>query len=633
MKNTTTDTDQQPTSVNRRVFMRGAATAAAGAAVGGHAATATGAPASPVAAPSALPPTETQLAAETQAIPRTRAVDAYIVEHPGSDYMVDVLRSLDLEYCASNCGSSFEGLQESMINHGGNRMPEFLTCLHEESSVAMAHGYAKIEGKPMMALLHGTIGVQHASMAIYNAYCDRVPVFLVAGLDNNGPVAAHNATDMAAMVRDFVKWDHQPDSVSQFGHSAVRAYSIATTPPMAPVLLVVDAVTQKAPIEGSPTVPPLSKPHFPSADLGAVKEIARLLVDAENPRINAGVMARSQEGIDLLVELAELVQAPVNGGNARLNFPTRHPLAGMGTGRPDVILNLEPGGRGGPAGGGGEATTITISSAEFLITSNFNVNGSGAGTADLLVAADAQTTLPALIDEVRTLLNADRKRLYEERGDRIAETHLAQRREAIESARYGWDSSPVSLARIAAELWPLIKDEDWSFSSPQGFIGGWPGRLWDMHKSYHAIGSHGGGGMGYSLPASVGAALANKKHGRITININGDGDLNYAPGVLWTAVHHQIPLLTIVHNNRAYHQELMYLQQQANARNRGVTSAPIGTTITDPNIDYAQMAHAYGMHAEGPVETPADLGPALRRGIDRIKAGEPALIDVVSQPR
>ena len=155
---------------------------------------------------------------------------------------------------------------------------------------------------------------------------------------------------------------------------------------MAPVLLVVDAVTQKAPIEGSPTVPPLSKPHFPSADLGAVKEIARLLVDAENPRINAGVMARSQEGIDLLVELAELVQAPVNGGNARLNFPTRHPLAGMGTGRPDVILNLEPGGRGGPAGGGGEATTITISSAEFLITSNFNVNGSGAGTADLLVA-------------------------------------------------------------------------------------------------------------------------------------------------------------------------------------------------------------------------------------------------------
>ena len=154
-----------------------------------------------------------------------------------------------------------------------------------------------------------------------------------------------------------------------------------------------------------------------------------------------------------------------------------------------------------------------------------------------------------------------------------------------------------------------------------------------MKKSNHAIGAQGGGGIGYSLPASVGAALANKKHGRITININGDGDLNYAPGVLWTAVHHQIPLLTLVHNNRAYHQELMYLQQQAAAHNRGVDRAAIGTTITDPNIDYAQMARAYGMYAEGPIENPNDLGPALRRGVERIKAGEPALIDVVSQPR
>ena len=227
----------------------------------------------------------------------------------------------------------------------------------------------------------------------------------------------------------------------------------------------------------------------------------------------------------------------------------------------------------------------------------------------------------------------DRRRLFDERGAAIAAAHAERRRRDIRSARHGWDASPISLARIAAELWPLIKDEDWSFSSPQGFIGGWPGRLWDMKRTYHSIGSHGGGGMGYALPASVGAALANREHGRITVNINGDGDLNYAPGALWTAVHHRIPLLTIVHNNRAYHQEVMYLQQQAAARNRGVDRAAIGTTITDPNIDYAQMAKAYGMYAEGPIERPADLGPALRRGVERVKAGEPALIDVVSQPR
>ena len=627
-------TKQTDTAVDRRGFLKGAASAAAGAAVLTDVTTAVKATAAPATRPTALPPTAAQLAAETEAPPRSRAVDAYIVEHPGSDYMVDVLRALDIDYCASNCGSSFEGLQESIVNHGGNRTPEFLTCLHEESAVAMAHGYAKIEGKPMMALLHGTIGIQHASMAIYNAYCDRAPVYLVAGLDNNGPVAAHNATDMAALVRDFVKWDHQPDSLEEFGRSAVRAYTIATTPPMAPVLIVVNAQEQKSAIgDSAPQIPPISRPQFPSADLGSIREMARLLVSAENPLITAGLAARSQEGIDLLVELAELLQAPVTDGSARLNFPSRHPLAGTGTSQPDVILNLEPGGRPGPAIGGSRAHTITISSAEFLISSNFNVNGSGAGSADLLVAADAQATLPALIEEVRRVVTDEQRGRFERRGSEITGAHSERRRQAVANARYGWDASPISLARIAAELWPLIKSEDWSFSSPQGFIGGWPGRLWDMKKSYHSIGGHGGGGMGYSLPASVGAALANKRHGRITININGDGDLNYAPGALWTAVHHQIPLLTIVHNNRAYHQELMYLQQQCAARNRGVDRAPVGTTITDPNIDYAQMARAYGMHAQGPIEHPTDLGPALRRGVERIKAGEPALIDIVSQPR
>ena len=619
--------------VTRRGFLKGAAVGAAAGAVTLADRTARAEP-TPAGGAAAPPPTQAQLARETQLPPPSRAVDAYIVERPGSDHMVDVLRALDIDYCASNCGSSFEGLQESMVNHGGNRRPEFLTCLHEETAVGMAHGYAKAAGKPMMALLHGTVGIQHASMAIYNAYCDRVPVYLVAGLDYDGPVPAHNATDLAALVREFVKWDGQPASLAEFGPSAVRAYHVATTPPMAPTLLVVDAKLQKDPVDGDRGLPPVSPPRFPSADAGSVREIARMLVEAENPLIAAGLAARTQAGIDLLVELAELLQAPVDGGGARLNFPSRHPLAGTGTGRPDLVLNLEPAARGGPRMPAGPGVrTITISSAEFLVSRNFSVYEAGPGTADLLVAADAQATLPALIEEVRRLVTDDRRRLFEERGAATAAAHAERRRRDIRSARHGWDASPVSLARIAAELWPLIKNEDWSFSSPQGFIGGWPGRLWDMKRSYHALGAQGGGGIGYSLPASVGAALANRGHGRITVNINGDGDLNYAPGALWTAVHHRIPLLTVVHNNRAYHQEVMYLQQQAAARNRGVDRAAIGTTITDPNIDYAQMAKAYGMYAEGPIERPADLGPALRRGVERVKAGEPALIDVVSQPR
>lgn len=222
------------TSVNRRGFLKGAGvSAAAGAAMWVGKAQ----EAEPTR-PAAVPPSEAELEAETQAFTRSPKVSAYIIENPASDYMVDVLRALDIEYCASNPGSSFEGLQESIVNYGDNRMPEFLTCLHEESAVAMAHGYAKVEGKPMMTLFHGTVGLQHAAMAIYNAYADRVPIYMVAGLDTDGPVSAHNAIDMAAMVRDFVKWDHQPDSLHQFARSAVRAYAIATTPPVSPVLMV-----------------------------------------------------------------------------------------------------------------------------------------------------------------------------------------------------------------------------------------------------------------------------------------------------------------------------------------------------------------------------------------------------------
>jgi thiamine pyrophosphate-dependent acetolactate synthase large subunit-like protein len=546
--------------------------------------------------------------------------------------VVDVIKALGIEYVAANPGSSFEGLHESIINYGRNEKPELLTCCHEESSVAMAHGYAKIEGKPIMTMLHGVIGIQHAAMAIYNAYADRVPIYMIAGLDNQGPVPAHNAIDMAAMCRDFVKWDHQPESLGQFTQSAIRAYKLAMTPPMAPVLLVLDAKIQKVPLSNRPGVPKITMPLPPSADIGAVREVARMLVAAENPRINAGKVARTPKGIDLLVELAEILQAPVNVGGEWINFPSRHPLAGNGSGDPDLILLLES--RGGPGGpsGGARVRTISVSCAELLATHNYNVNGT-VPQSELSIAADAEATLPALIDEVKRLITPDRKRVIAERGAKHGEANAQARQRAIEQARYGWDASPISLARLTAELWPLIKDEDWSLVSPQGFIAGWPNRLWNMDKLHRYIGGQGGGGMGYGAPAAVGAALANRKYGRLSINIQTDGDLNYAPSVLWTAVHHKIPLLTIMHNNRGYHQEVMFVQEQASIRNRGADRAWIGTTLRDPNIDYAKMAQSYGMHGEGPIADPAQLAAALKRGVEFVKRGEPVLIDVVTQPR
>jgi thiamine pyrophosphate-dependent acetolactate synthase large subunit-like protein len=278
------------------------------------------------------------------------------------------------------------------------------------------------------------------------------------------------------------------------------------------------------------------------------------------------------------------------------------------------------------------AKVINISSVDLFMKSNIQDFGRYADV-DIDIGADAEATLPALIEACKRLITADRKRALEERGAKLADAHRKARAFGIEQASYGWDSSPITLARLCAELWPLIKNQDWSLVSWQGFISNWPNRLWKFDKHYQYIGGQGAGGMGYGAPAAVGAALANKKYGRLSLNIQTDGDLNYAPGVLWTAAHHRIPLLTIMHNNRGYHMEVMFVEQQASLHNRGAERAHIGTKLWDPDINYAKMAQAYGMHGEGPITDPKDLLPALQRGIEIVKKGEPAMIDVVTQPR
>jgi thiamine pyrophosphate-dependent acetolactate synthase large subunit-like protein len=278
------------------------------------------------------------------------------------------------------------------------------------------------------------------------------------------------------------------------------------------------------------------------------------------------------------------------------------------------------------------AKLITISSVDLAAKSNYQDFGRFTDV-DLSIAADAEASLPALIDACKRLVTADRARVFEERGAKFAEATRRSAEEALNQAAWGWDASPITTARLSAELWNEIKKEDWSLVSDVVFLSYWPTRLWDFEKPYHYIGGQGAYGIGYGAPAAVGAALANRKHGRLTVNIQCDGDLNYAPGVLWTAAHHKIPLLTVMHNNRAYHQERMYVQDMAARAERGIDRAGIGTAITDPNIDYEMLAKAYGMYGIGPIENPNDLGPAIRRAIEVVKRGEPALVDVLTQPR
>jgi acetolactate synthase I/II/III large subunit len=641
--------------VGRRGFLKGAAGAAAGAAALATSPTAAKAQAPERAVATPLP--SAALAANEKSAPAAR-VDVYTTDRPGSDFMVDVIKTLNFDYVCANPGSSFRGLHESLVNYGGNKAPELITCCHEESSVAMAHGYFKIEGKPLMVMAHGTVGLQHASMAIYNAYADRVPVYIVLGniqdinFRRSDVEWAHSVQDAAAMVRDYTKWDDNPVSLGHFAESSVRAYKIAMTPPYEPVVIVADAVLQEEPMpeaaRRTARIPKLTLSAPPAGDSGAVAEAAKMLVAAENPQIVAGRSARTPQGIALLVELAETLQAPVQDRHFRMNFPSMHPLNGGNIATADVVLGLEvqdfwmathsmtPINRMGmeskPITKPG-AKLITIYSGDLYGKSNYQDFGRYAEV-DLSIAADAEATLPALIEACKKLITPDRRSAMQARGAKLAEASKAARDRDIELAAYGWDASPISTARVSAELWNQIKNEDWSLvSDVNPFFSSWPLRMWDFKKHYQYLGEHGAYGIGYGAPAAVGAALANRKHGRLTVNIQCDGDLNYAPGVLWTAAHHRIPLLTIMHNNRAYHQEAMYLTDMAARANRGIENFSVGTGINDPNIDYAMMANAYGMYGKGPITDPKDLGPAIKEAIAAVKRGEPALIDVVTQPR
>ena len=319
--------------IKRRQFFKGATLAGAAAlSVPLDSAAQAQAPAQRPAIP---PPNRT---AET-AVPA--ALEVLTEGRSGSDFMVDCLKSLGFEYIAANPASSFRGLHESLINYGGNVSPEFLTCTHEEISVAMGHGYYKIEGKPLCVCAHGTVGLQHATMAMYNAWCDRVPVYVVVGnvrdvqMRRPGIEWNHTAQDVGVIARDYVKWDDYPASLQHFAESAVRAYKFALTPPTLPVLLVADAELQEDPIpaEAKLRIPKLPQVAFPQGDSAAVAETARLLVNAESPVLIADRYARTANAAKHLVELAEVLQCPIIDTSGRLNCPTRHGLNQSGRAR------------------------------------------------------------------------------------------------------------------------------------------------------------------------------------------------------------------------------------------------------------------------------------------------------------
>ena len=581
-----------------------------------------------------------------------------LVDNPGSDFMVDLLKHSEIKYVAAMAGSSFRGIHESIVNYGGNRDPQLIVCAHEEASAAICHGYAKVAGKPMVCLVHSTVGLQHASMAIYNAWCDRAPMIVIAAnhLDATkrrpGVEWTHTAQDLGSMVREFVKYDDTPHSLQHFAESYMRAFEVAMTPPYEPVLLVADGELQEEGVTdlSALTIPKRAPVQPSSGSAAAIGRIAELLVNAEAPLIVADRAARSQAGVELMVRLAELLNAPVIDQGGRMNMPTSHFLNQSSLQQrlvpaADVILGLELTDIWGlvnslPDTMSRASRRVAKPDAKIIgISANYGYIRSVVQdaqryyAADLTVDADAQECLPEIIAAVEARMDKQRRQTIAARAPALRRAYARMREADGAAAAIGWDASPISTARLSAELWEQVKDLDWGLVSNSAFISMWPQRLWDIDKHHQYIGGEGGYGIGYTTPASVGAALAHRDAGRFAVSIPGDGDMMMLPGTLWTMAHHSVPLLTLMHNNRAWHQETMHLKRMSSRRNRDPESWHVGTVINNPHVDFAAMARSMGVWAEGPIEQPEELGGAISRALAVVRDGKPALLDIVTQMR
>ena len=577
----------------------------------------------------------------------------------GSDLVVDLLRAVGVEHVALNPGATFRGLHDSLVNHGRGH-PEMILTLHEEIAVAFAHGYAKAKGAPMAAVVHDIVGLQHASMAIFNAFCDKAPVVVLGA---TGPMDAtrrrpwidwiHTALVQGTQVRDYVKLDDQPASIAAIPESFLRAWRIARSEPQGPVYLCLDAELQEAQLERPVPLPdvarfqPAAPPH---PDPRAIEEAARRLVEARFPLIVVESLGRRSEATPLLCRLAELLAAPLVDlaaeSQGRASVPSGHPLDMSGVRHEivpdaDVVLALDVTSFLGALGQTDRSTrevrllneaarVISISLDDYAVRS-WATTYQSLVPIDLPIAADAASALPALVEAVADRLKHDRSATERQaRATRLALRHALFAEESQLTAALARASQPLAPAALAAEIWTVIKGEDWILANGTGK--GWARRLWDWQPE-RTFGGSGGAGLGYGLPAALGVTLAHRGSGKVCVNLQADGDLLYVVSGLYTAAHHRLPLLTVMFNNRTYGNDEEHQETVAKTRGRPVENKVVGIRIDDPAPDFARIAQGFGVHAEGPFDSADAVGPALRRALRVVKEeGRPALVDVLTRP-
>src|SRR3954466_996645 len=576
-------------------------------------------------------------------------------ERWASDVIVDLLHMYDLPHASLNPGASYRGLHDSIVNYGQNR-PTMMLCQHEETAVQVAHGYAKASGKPMVAILHNLVGLLHANMAIYYAYIDRAPIFIVGA---TGPMDEtkrrpridwiHTAQGQGEAVRQYTKWDYQPHTIDGVPESFARAYGVMMTQPQGPVYMIYDAWLQEQKLAHEVKLPPPHAVKVPARigpDPVALARAADLIAAAERPVIITEYTGRDHEAFGTLVALAETAGIPVYDINARLSFPSRHPLnvslSKDAFRTADCVVCLDARDWEKPTtelvSTTREVTSVVPAGARWieigfgdLELSSWALDYQRMNHADLRVMADTTLAIPMLTRLLRDRIAKDKKLQARVRA-RIADTtkKTAARWKKWEAeAREDWDASPITLPRLATEVWNAIKDEDWVLSA--GTLEEWTRKLWNFDRPYR----HPGRSLGTStqLGISLGVALANRDHNRIVVDLQPDGDLMFDAGALWIAAKYEIPMLIVMYNNRAYYNDWEHQVRMARLRGTDLDKAHIGMDLFGPEPDFGALARSMGVWGEGPVEDPKDVRGALTRALEVVKSGKPALVDTITRKR
>ena len=548
-------------------------------------------------------------------------------EHWGSDGIAAMLRALDIPYLALNPGASYRGLHDSIVNYLGNERPQMLLCLHEESAVAIAHGYARASGKMMGAVVHSNVGLMHATMAVFNAWCDRVPMLILGA---TGPWDAarrrpwidwiHTAADQGALIRDYTKWDNQPASVPAAYEALLRAVQMANTPPRGPTYVNLDAALQETKIGALPPLPDVSRFQIPAPvqpEAAAIAKAAQLISSARNPAMLMGRMSRSEAAWKARIALAEKVQAKVfTDMKTACAFPTDHPLhaappATFPDGKLlrecDVIVSfdwIDTAGTLKVAWGDAPVSAKVIRvSTDAHIHRGWSMDYQGLPPADVYLMCEPDVAVPLLLEAVRARPAAVQPR-----------------------------SEPKAEAPSALSIWALARAFNEATEGMNVCLSklplGWNGAYRHFRHPLDYLGADGGGGVGAGPGLTVGAALALKGSDRIVVGIVGDGDYLMGNTAVWTAAHYKLPCLFLVANNRSFFNDEMHQERVAKERGRPVENKWIGQRIDQPDIDIAAMGRAQGAVGIGPVTQVAELKPALEEAIRQVKAGAVCVVDV-----